>query len=217
MDFPSNSQTAKPSGEPTGEKKEKVVLKVVEGGAIRRKQPLSSRLKEALFGDDAKAAVHHAIWDIAIPAGRDMVFNAFVEGLRRAAYGENSGPRHSAGNIGTRLVGSALGHTAYDRFAKPGGRVQEPQGMSRIARMQHNFEEVILPSYADADAVLDVMKNMIDHYGMVTVGDLYDMINEPRNHADEKWGWTDLRGSRPRRIGAGYLLDVPRPEPLNIR
>jgi hypothetical protein len=122
MDFPSNSQTAKPSGEPTGEKKEKVVLKVVEGGAIRRKQPLSSRLKEALFGDDAKAAVHHAIWDIAIPAGRDMVFNAFVEGLRRAAYGENSGPRHSAGNIGTRLVGSALGHTAYDRFAKPGRR-----------------------------------------------------------------------------------------------
>lgn len=214
MDFPSNSQTAKPSGEPTGEKKEKVVLKVVEGGAIRRKQPMSSRLKEALFGSDAKAAVHHAIWDIAVPAARDMVFNAFVEGLRRAAYGENAGP--SRASVTTRLVGSALGTTAYDRFAKP-GRQSEPMGMSRLARMHHNFEEVILPNYSDADAVLEVMKDMIDRYGLVTVGDLYDMINEPRSHADEKWGWSDLRGVRPRRVSAGYLLDLPRPEPLNIR
>lgn len=215
MDFPSNSNTARASEEPKGEKKEKVVLQVVEGGAIRRKQPVASRLRAAFFGADAKAAVQHAFWDIAVPAARDMVFNSFVEGLRRAAYGENAGPARGS-SITTRLVGSALGHTQYDRYAKP-GRPSEPVGMSRLARMHHNFEEVILPSYQDADAVLDVMKDMVDRYGSVTVGDLYDMISEPRSHADEKWGWTDLRGSRPRRVSNGYLLDLPRPEPLTIR
>jgi hypothetical protein len=219
MEYPSNSNSARkpvPSGEDKAKEKEKVVLKVVEGGAIRRKQPMGARIKESLFGKDARESVLNAIQNVAIPAAKDLAVNTLITMVSRAVYGEDAPRRNSTV---TRLVGTALGHTEYDRFAKPGRRNNEPTRMTRMARVRHDFDEVILPTYSAADQVLDVMRDLIERYGAVTVGDLYDMIDEPRTHADEKWGWSgdDLRRVRPRRVAAGFLLDLPRPEELTIR
>ena len=47
------------------------------------------------------------------------------------------------------------------------------------------------------------------------MADLYDMVNITGDYTDTKWGWYDLRGAGVERIRSGYLLDLPRPVPLD--
>lgn len=56
------------------------------------------------------------------------------------------------------------------------------------------------------------MDDLIDKYGTVSVGDLYELLGEEPAYTDEKWGWTDLTESGIRRVRDGYLLQLPQPE-----
>lgn len=87
--------------------------------------------------------------------------------------------------------------------------------MSRRARASHDFQEIVLRTRAEADAVIDAMMDYMHKYEQVTLSDLYDLVGIQGTFADEKWGWRDLRGAGPTRINEGYLLDLPRPEPLD--
>lgn len=79
----------------------------------------------------------------------------------------------------------------------------------------HDFGEIILGSMAEANEVLDRLYIMIDQFGTATVADLYEMCDLSANFVDRNWGWTDISGSRVRRVRNGYLLDLPRPETLD--
>lgn len=87
--------------------------------------------------------------------------------------------------------------------------------MSRRARANFDFDEIILPTRVEADQVLERMFDLLDKYEIVTVADLYDLVGVDSNYTDEKYGWEDLRGADVDRLSrGGYLLDLPRPEPL---
>lgn len=72
-----------------------------------------------------------------------------------------------------------------------------------------------MPTRVEAEEVIDRMFDLVSQYEMVTVADLYDLVGLANNYTDEKWGWTDIRGAGVSRIKGGYLLDLPRPEPLD--
>ena len=67
----------------------------------------------------------------------------------------------------------------------------------------------------EAEEVLDRLFDWIERYEQVAVAELYEMVGISGNFTDQKWGWTDLRGATVSRVGRGYLLNLPRPEPLD--
>ena len=87
--------------------------------------------------------------------------------------------------------------------------------MSRRARSQHDFDEVILDSRVEAEEVIDKLYEVVSRYGSATVMDLYELVGLPSSHTDNKWGWTSLRGAGVSRAHGGYLLDLPEPQPLD--
>jgi hypothetical protein len=208
-DFPSNSM-----GTPKVEEKE-IPKKVVTGKVITRKPPMGRRVREMFFGGDFNSVRSYVIDDVLLPAARDMIADAFSQGVERLIFGDSrpGGGRRYASRTSGGVFGGGVGRTAYDRMST---RRDDREPMSRRARANHNFEEIILQSRAEAEDVLEQMDLILERYKQVSVKDLYELVGENFHYTDEKWGWTGRGiGGRVTRTSNGYLLDLPRPEQLD--
>lgn len=199
--FPSNSKRPQ-----TRERDEpKKVERVVQGGVVRRKTPLGRRFLQNLIGGDTSSVGDYVFGDVIVPAFRAMVFEAFTGGLERTIYPDG----RSRGR-----VRPGHGPVSYNRISSK--RYEEPRReLSRRARATHNFEEIILDNRVEAEAVLDKLDDLCDRYDSASVADLYELIGVSGQYTDHKFGWTDIRDARVERVRNGYLLNLPRPEPLD--
>jgi hypothetical protein len=204
--FPGNSKhPARSRDEP------KRVERVVTSEVTRRKTPLGRRLSQSLIGGDAQSVWGYVFGEVLIPAARDMVADAVTGGVERMIFGDSSpGGRRGRSRYGS----SSPGHTPYNRYSSTGRRDEPRREMSRRGRATHSFDEIIIPTRVEAEEVLDRLEDMIAKYDAVAVSDLYEMVGISGNFADEKWGWTDMRTASVTRARGGYLLNLPKPEPI---
>lgn len=203
MDYPENSHKSKAEKQESDKK----IEKVVKGDISRRKKPLGRRFAETFIQGDARSAWGYVALDVLLPAAKDMVADAFTQGVEKMLYGE---ARSSYRRGGSPKGG---GYTAYNRAGGSVLRREDPRdrGPSRAARAQHNFDDIIIPTRVEAIEVLERMYDLLSKFEVVTLSDMYDLVGVTASFTDEKWGWTDLRGSDVRKVRDGYLLDLPRP------
>ena len=214
--YPSNSNKQKKASEPKDEQEPKKVEQITSGNVVRRKKPLGKRFAETFVAGDGKGVLGYVLWEVLIPAARDMVADAGREGIERMLYGGE----HRSGNRrgGSRSGGSSgYGYVSYNKFApsQQQPRRDEPRSVSRRARASHDFDEIILASRVEAEEVIDRLFDLVSRYESATVADLYEMVGVTGNFTDDKWGWTNIRGAGVTRVRNGFLLDLPRPEPLD--
>lgn len=207
-EFPSNSNRAPKAARPAKDEP-KQIQKVVQGEVKRRRKPLGKRFSETFVGGDAQGVMSYVVLDILVPAAKDTIADAVSQGVERMIFGE----ARSTSRRGSHRTVS--GYTPYNRMSSPMTRREEPrEPLSRRARATHNFDEVILDTRVEAEAVIDQLFNLILKYEEATVADLYEMIEVSSSYTDRKWGWTDIRDADVKRVRNGYLLDLPKPEPL---
>lgn len=210
-DFPSNSynKIQKKSETPEKAVEEKPeVTKVIEGEVIRRKKPLGKRLKETFIGGDSGSVWKDVLLDVIIPQAKDMLVDSASQGVERMIYGDVRTARGSR-------PGRSSNYTPYNRYSANKRPTNEPRTISSRGRETFDFDEVVLPTRPEAEDVIDRMYDILSKYEMVTVADLYSLLGIKPNYTDHKWGWTDLRGLGATRIKGGYLIDIPRPEPID--
>jgi hypothetical protein len=212
-DFPPNSHKARIT--PISAKVEpKHVEKVVEQEVTRRKKPLGKRLFETFLGGDARSTTSYLVMEVLIPAAKDTITDLINQGAERMLYGE-SRSRNRRSSFGS----SSTGYVSYNRYsasAAPARREEPRQQMSRRGRAYHDLDEIVLGSRVEAGEVLDRLEDLIGRYESASVGDLYDLVGEPKTHVDERWGWKDLRGAKVVKLrDEGFVLDLPRPETLD--
>lgn len=204
-EFPSNSKSNK-----TDISQAKDLTPVVTGGAVRRKRSLRKQFTETFVAGDAKMALRYAMFDVLLPAARDMVAESGIGFIEKLIRGDSSRRRGS-----TSPQSGPTGYVSYNRYAM-GGRSDGPgRAMSRAARSRHQFDEIILDDRVEAEEVIDRLFEVVSRYGAATVADLYELVGLKSDHTDHKWGWTDLTGSGVTRIRGGYLVDLPEPEVLD--
>jgi hypothetical protein len=214
MEYPSNSQSRTPKDAaplPAAKK----VERVTQGEAQRRKKPLGKRFAETFMGGDARTVGGYVFFDVLIPAARDMIVDTFTTGVERMFYGDRM---PSSTRRGFRSSGPG-GYVAYNKYAptrayRPGDR-EEPRNISRRARASHDFDEIILDTRHEANEVIERLFDLIDRYESASVEDLYEMVGITPDYPDKKWGWTDMRGANVTRTRSGYLLNLPKPVPLD--
>lgn len=217
-EYPNNSHSARESksdGDPSTDSDEKKVEKIISGEASRRKKPLGKRFIETFFGGESKGVMGYIVFEVIIPAAKDMAADAMQQGLERVLYGE---VRSTGRRTGARPGGSN-GYVSYNRYSSSGlaqanRRDESRAEISRRSRGSHDFEEIIIPTRAEAEAVIDQMFAIVSQYGEASVGDLYELVGIKSEYTDRKWGWKDFRGAGATRISSGYLLDLPRTVPL---
>ncbi len=169
-------------------------------------------MSQNLIGGDAQSVWGYVVGDVLVPAARDMIEDAFIGGIQRMIRGDDY--THTS----RRRSGGHGGHVAYNRYSSPNGRGsrEEPKrDISRRGRANHSFDEIILPNRVDAEEVLDRLDKLCEQYETASVMDLYGLVGIPAQYTDDKWGWTDLRYSSVSRVKGGYLLNLPKPEPID--
>lgn len=225
-EFPTNAHTKRERPERVKEdekdldvKKPRVEKKIVANKVVRRKKTLGTRFREVFLGADADTVREYIIMDVMIPAAKDMITDAVSGGVERMLFGDS---QHGGRRSRSRSRGPNV-YTSYDRYSSRDRRDRPPfrddrrdrPALSRRARENHDFDDIVLATRAEADEVIDRLYDLIREYDAASVSDLYRMLGETPAFTDDKWGWTDLRGSRVRHVRGGYLLDIPRPEPLD--
>ena len=96
-EFPSNSETSR-KGVPNG----KNISPVVSSSAVRRKNLFERQFKETFVAGDVRTAIQYVIFDVLLPAAKDMVVEAGSQGIEKLIFGDSrrrgstrpqSGPR----------------------------------------------------------------------------------------------------------------------------
>lgn len=213
-EFPDNSQRVIRDS-PAQKAETKEVKQVTSGEVIRRKKPVGKRFAEFFGGGDARGVWGYVMVDVVVPAIKDMVADGFSQGIERMLFGDSrSSGRRSSGRYGG-VYSSPQGHFSYNRptTIRQDPR-NEPRSISRRGRSTQDFDEIILANRAEAEEVIDRLFDLVSRFDQATVADLYDLVGITGNYQDEKWGWTDIRGAGAQRVRGGYLLNLPRPEPL---
>lgn len=219
-EFPSNRHKDKAAGESVVEpQKRKKVEQVVRTEVVRRKKPLGKRFMETFIGTDPRSVWGFVAIDVLIPAAKDMVADAVSQGVERMIFGDarstsrRGGPRHGGPYI--NYSGYSKPRSISRRLTPMDPRDEPRQNISRRARVSHDFDEIILETRVEAEEVIDRLYDLVSKYEMATVADLYELVGIPINYTDDKWGWMELPGAGVSRVRQGYLLNLPRPEPLN--
>jgi hypothetical protein len=192
---------------------EKKVTRVVSTPARRRKKPLSAKFKEVFIGGEANSVWEYILFDVVIPAAKDMVTDAITQGVERLVFGDSRPPGRR-----TSYRPGGYGYTNYNRFSTSRSTRDDPRDRrdprESNRRRSNQIDDIILSSRQEAEDVIDQMFAILQKYDQVTVSDVLEMVGVTPQFTDEKWGWTELRGLSARRINNGYLLDLPRPEAL---
>ena len=203
-DFPPNSKHKDPVPP-----EEKHIERVTSSDPIQRKTPLAKRLAGTFIGGTPRNTMDYVVFQVVIPAARDMLADAATQGFERLIFGEGRAGRRRP------MSNAATGHISYNRFAQA-SRVATPRrSISQRARANHDFGELVLQSRAEAESVIERMYDILGKYETVSVSDLYELVGIASTHQDRKWGWSDLRGANVSRVRNCYLLDLPEPEPFD--
>ena len=67
----------------------------------------------------------------------------------------------------------------------------------------------------EAENIIDRLSDLIENYDTATVADLYDLAGITSNFTDDRWGWYTLEGASVSHLREGYLLNLPKPVPID--
>lgn len=200
--YPSNSKKSK-----NADAKEVEVIVPIEGlVAVKAKPAWGLRFRQAFTGDDARGVFDYLLFDVAVPALKNTLYDLITGGANRALFGRGV----QGGNNGSNGRGSSINYNMISRSAQTNSR-----NISASDRASHNFTNVVIDTRGNAELVLQTLKDKIEKYDNVTVAQLYELVNVTGSFADDNWGWFELDGADivPAR-GGGFVLDLPATKPI---
>lgn len=201
--FPSNSHSIKnPKGKNLENKRRSG--KIIKGKVVKQKKSFSKRIKELFIADNEQSVMEYILYDVLVPAAKDMISNTVKDGIEVLLFGEKK-----SRNINRDRDKSYVPYHSYHKSTT------DKRSISPSGRARHDFDEIILETREEAEDVLAHIFDLTIDYGLATVADLYDSVGIESNFTDDKYGWTDLRDSCVHPVRGGYLIDLPRPRLLD--
>ena len=180
---------------------EKKVEKVVTGPVKTKKKSEARKIIDIFISEDARNVKDYIFMDVLVPAIKKAIVDIATDGINMIFYG-TSGSRARRSNADR----FSYNQISSDRFA---GRTQDRRSRS------YSYDEITITNRGEAEEVLDRLAELIQTYGMASVADLNDLIGITGEYTDNKYGWTNVRTARAVRVPDGYMLDLPRPMPID--
>lgn len=180
--------------EPKVEKKK--VEKVVTGKVKVKKKGELRKLADVFVPEDINDVKSYIMSEVVVPAIKKTI-SEIVESILYPG-----GKRKHGGS-----------KISYARYYEERDRDRRPARTSG----GYDFDNLILDSRGEAEEVLNKMDELLDVYGVVSVGDLYDLagISNQSNYTDNRYGWTNLRTASVVRVRDGYMIKLPRVMPID--
>ena len=181
--------------------------KPVTTNVVVKKESEAKRLGKKFFSEDAKTVGSHVVESVVIPSLQKLLSDAVKGAIDWLIYG-SKGNKNSSG-IGTISYGSYYNRSGY---INPTPVYTNP--MLNNKPTLYAVNDIIIADRGEAEEVLLRMKESINSYGMVSVGDFYDLVGQRANFSDQKWGWFDLRTADIIRVDGGFCIRFPKVQPI---
>lgn len=180
---------------------EKKVGKVISGSAKSKKKGEVQKFADIFISEDVGNVKSYIFLEVIVPAIKKAISDVVVNGIDMILYGESGRSRRN----------STTTKVSYGKYYN-GDR--EPRRTQ--PRTGFDYDDIIFENRGDAESVLDAMNEIISQYGVVSVGDLYDLADiSTDNFTVNKYGWTDISGCKAVRVREGYVLRLPKATPIN--
>jgi hypothetical protein len=203
--YPANNRAAKDQA--SGIKKDITPLEGIQ--AQKQKTPLRRRMRDAFTGDDASSIGEYVLLQLIIPAIKSTLFDVITGSANRALFGQGIRPGQTIGNRQ-----GVVNYSGINRNVISSGNAGDQRALSQREMSEHNFSNIILDSRQDAERVLGALVDILDKYNMVTVSDLYELVNITGSFVDDKWGWFNLGGATISPVRGGFVLNLPTTEEI---
>ena len=198
VEIPNNSNASKNGASQDQPKFEKVTKGKV---TVKKKNELQ-KLADIFIAEDLRNVKKVIIYDMVIPAVRDLIVSIFTNSVNLTFYGQN-GARPNQYNTYTPPPQTA----SYSRYYNQ-GYVQQNQ--AQPGNDLSSFQQITFNTRRDAEAVLDQMFASINQYGKVSIADYYDLVGISSDYTDFNYGWYDLRGTMIRPVAGGFMIMLPK-------
>ena len=178
--------------------------KVVRGAVKTKKKSGVQKFADVFIKEDVANVKRYIVDDIVIPTIRDTIWSVLTNSLEMFLYpgGTKRDRRRSNSDYVSYRDYSDRGRR--DRFR------DDPEPRPRF-----DGEDLVFETRGDAEAVLREMDHMLNRYGLVRVGDLYDMADRTAPYTSNNFGWTSLNRVDVVRVRDGYILKLPKATPID--
>lgn len=190
---------------------------IPEGRTIKKTK--MAKFASNLFAEDITNVKEYVIWDVILPAVKNTISDIVCNGIDMILFGQTSSGRRSGGKV--NYSGIYSGGLKSSRVINLNEK-REEERVRRSGTSGYAYQEIAL-SRPEADDVLYILRQKEEQYGLTSVSDMYDAIEEVigekvftnvREFTDNQWGWSDLSRARYDKVGNGVVLRMPRIEPL---
>lgn len=197
--YPPNSHKSKdkPADPAVPEKK---IEKIITGEAKLKKPGAIKKALGFFMPEDVDDFKSYIIFDVLIPKIKSFLDESFHACL----YGKNSNSKNKTPSEG-------LSYRAY--YDSKNSSVTRSSNASRNDGFE--YDDIILDNRGAAEDVLVKMKDLIEIYGAVSIGDLYELVGlSSPNYTNRNYGWKSLKTADVLKVRDGYLLKLPKAIPL---
>lgn len=209
MDYNPNSNRFLTKDKPTEEENlgKKKVDKVVSGSVKTKKKSSLSKFADTFIEEDKDTVVGYLLSEVLIPSFKKMVSDTIKTGIDKMLYGDAEVSRSN----------SPASKISYSKYYNDKSSYTRSSSTAPVANRRDTYEynNIVLETRGDAEAVLMGMDDIIAKYEIVSVADLYDLVGIAGSYTDYKYGWTDIRSARIERVRDGYVIRMPKALPLD--
>ena len=206
LDLPSNTHKSKI------QQTKKIVKAKTK--VLRKKKSFIKQFSELFMGEDGGSVSSYILKDIIVPTAKGIVTDvieaitdAVKGGIEMQLFGEQTNRRQD--RRGSGIYGKTSNtHTNYSN--------PKPARTKRTSNTRANqFDDIIVGSHREAQAVIRGLNDLIDQYGQATIADLQEIVQITGDFTDSYYGWVNLNTARVKPDRDGYLVDLPKPVYLN--
>lgn len=202
--LPSNSEYTKSQQAKTAKKE---IQAVVASPVKKRKKSEARKVAEKFIVGDIREIGAYIFTDVLVPALKKGVCDMVKSGVDMLMWG-GATPDGNSNNRPTYI--------SYDKMNPSfNNTTRNYHSAYRNRNTVYDYEDVIFSTYGEAENVLNCMEELLDRYGVVSVGDMYDLCNVSSDWTDNKYGWTDLHGANIVRIRDGFVIHMPSARPID--
>lgn len=189
----------KPNSHKSKEDEKKKVESVVKGRVKTKKKSEVRKFADVFIPEDMANVKQYIVSEVIVPAIKKTI----SEIVDMFLYPDGSGRKRSSTN-------SRVSYTNYYDRRDDRARVVAPRG-------GYQYDDIIFDNRGEAEEVLEKMDELIETYGVVSVGDLYDLvgISNQSSYTDQKYGWTNIRTAQVVRLRDGYMIKLPKVLPID--
>lgn len=175
---------------------ERKLESVVSGQTVTQKKSGLSKYAGSIIQESFSSLGEYLLEDWLIPSFKKTIDDLFSNGIHYLLYGRSAEPK--SGSLASKISYSGFYQKSYNTD-------------SRSVSPVLDYDNIIFSNRGDAEAVLSAMDDIIDQYGVASVGDLYELSNVSiPSYTVNKYGWMNIRSAEVIRCRDGYMLKMPR-------